>query len=102
MHSTGLADQLAQIRIEIARLRRREAALRRAILDAPAEALLGRWSRVEVEHVTLRVFDAALLPVEVRNDPRYWVERHRMAVKTAPLPAHPPRPGWPIRREALH
>lgn len=100
MHRLTLADELAEIRAEIARLRLREAQVKDRLLHAPLSARTGRWHRVEVEEVTTRQFDATLLPAQVRDDPAYWRDRPHQAVRTLPLPpkSTPPRPGWPIRR----
>lgn len=94
------ADELAEIRAEIARLRLREAQLKDRLLNAPPTARTGRWHRVEVEEVTTRRFDPTLLPDHIRNDPAFWRNHPHMAVHTHPLPPKPtpPRPGWPIRR----
>ncbi|EEW26545.1 hypothetical protein [Rhodobacter ferrooxidans] len=100
MHKLSPADELAEIRAEISRLKAREAVLRTIFLNSPDEALIGRWSRIEVGTTRARVFDAKLLPQEIRDDPRYWRERVTQTVFCRPLaPAPTPRPGWPIRRE---
>lgn len=100
------ADELAEIRAEIARLRLREAALRAAIVKAPDALAEGRWTKVEVAERRLRVFDPARLPAAIRDDPRYWRERVTVAVLCHAAAPRGPRPGWPIRRvegpAALH
>ena len=94
------ADELAEIRDEIARLKRREAELRAAFLARPDLAAQGRWSRVEVIETRQSRFDPALLPPAIRDDPRFRREKTVQIVRCLPLPAAPPpRPGWPIRRE---
>lgn len=104
MHRLAAADELADIRAEIARLKLREATLRAAILSQPPET--GRWHRVEVTEHTSRVFDAALLPAQIRDNPSYWRERITQVVKCLPVQwrAAGERPGWPIRRDtaAMH
>lgn len=100
MHRTSLADELAEIRSDIARLRLREAQLRDMILKAPEAALTGRWSRVEVVESRHSVFDSRLLPMALRDDPLYRAERVVTQLRCLPLPARGPRPGWPIRRDA--
>lgn len=106
MHKLSAADELAETRAEIARLKLREAALRQAILAG--EPVLGRWHRVEVTEHQLRIFDAALLPPKVRDNPAYWRERLTQVVKCLPVQAKAvgERPGWPIQRApqgaALH
>jgi hypothetical protein len=97
MHHAA-ADELAEIRAEIARLRLREAALRAAILKAPDTVAEGRWTRVEVAERRLSVFDPARLPAEIRDDPRYWRERVTTAVLCHAAAPRALRPGWPIRR----
>lgn len=94
------ADELAEIRAEIARLKLREAQLKDRLLHTPLAARTGRWHRAEVQEVTTRRFDPALLPAHIRDDPAYWRDRPHLAVHTHALPpkSTPPRPGWPIRR----
>lgn len=98
MHPIAAADELAEIRAEIARLQSREAELRASLLAAPADMLTGRWHRAEVTEQRVRQFDAALLPREIRENPAFWRESFRMVVRTLPVQARGPRPGWPIRR----
>jgi hypothetical protein len=101
MHRLSLADELAEIRIEIARLKAREAALRQDILKRPGADLIGRWNRVEIEERYCSVFDASLLPDPIRADPQFHRERHLQIVRSLPLHLRPAsRPGWPIQREA--
>ena len=98
MHPIAAADELAEIRAEIARLQSREAELRATLLAAPPDMLSGRWYRVEVTEQRVRQFDAALLPREIRENPAFWRETLRTVVRTQPGQARGPRPGWPIRR----
>ncbi|MBL9055629.1 MAG: hypothetical protein JNJ84_05060 [Rhodobacteraceae bacterium] len=106
MHKLHPADELADIRAEIARLKAREAALRQLLLQRPDLAAQGRWTRVEL--ITLRQsrFAPALLPEPILNDPQYRRERCVQVLRCLPLPVPlpPVRPGWPIRRDgtALH
>ncbi len=104
MHHLSPADELAELRAEIARLKAREAALRADILALPPALLVGRWSQVVIERRQYAAFDAALLPPSIRLDPGYTRLRAVQVVRTEALPCRPaPRPGWPIRREAaLH
>lgn len=102
------ADELAEIRLEMLRLRKREAVLRRQILNDPEAHTLGRWHRIEVEveeHQTM-VFDISLLPDKIRNDHRYLRVKQVFSLHCLPMAlARPLRPGWPIRRDfstALH
>ncbi len=100
MHKLAPADELADIRAEIARLKLREAALRMAVLTNPPPP--GRWNRIEVVEQKSRVFDAKLLPQQIRDNPTYWRERITQVVKCLPVEMRSvgDRPGWPIRRDA--
>ena len=100
MHRLFPADELAEIRAEIARLKLREAQLRDRLMKSPLATLTGRFHRAEVSHAKSLVFDPSLLPDDIRNDPAYWCERSQTVVHTLPLAAKapPPRPGWPIHR----
>lgn len=105
MHNLSPADELAEIRAEIARLKAREAALRAQFLRHPNDQTQGRWSRIEVVETRQRRFNAALLPETIRNDPRFIEERLVQTVRCLPAPLSVSvRPGWPIRRDgvALH
>lgn len=106
MHHLSPADELAEIRAEIARLKQRETALRDLLLSAPAARLIGRWHRVEVTDHLVRSFDTALLPPAIRDNPAYWRERLQTRVSTHVIQSRSPRPGWPIQRgsdgAALH
>ena len=107
MHRLSPADELAELRAEIARLKRREAALRQAILRDPGICMVGRWHRIEVEETRARVFDVQLLPAAIRGDPRYRCERVTTYVRCLPVlvcAAAPPVPGA-VRRQgegAMH
>lgn len=98
MHKQSPADELADLRVEMARLEHREAVLRKMILNAP-EAAQGRWHRAEVEETVTRVFDPRLLPDDVREDPQYWRERVTQVVRCLPVSLGRPAPrvGWPIQ-----
>lgn len=98
MHMLSLADELAEIRAEIARLKLREAALRDRILAAPQTAWVGRWHRVEVTDHIIRRFDMSLLPTAISEDPTFWRETVQTRVATTALTGRTTRPGWPIRR----
>lgn len=102
MHKLSPADELAEIRAEIAKLKAREATLRTAILSQ--EPAPGRWHRVEITEHHARVFDARLLPSQIRDNPAYWRERVTQVVKCLPIQARAigDRPGWPIRRDVAH
>lgn len=102
MHSLSPADELTEIRAEIARLKTREAALRAQFLLNPKDHALGRWSRVEVVENRQSRFNPALLPEAIRRDPRYLEERLVRTVRCLPAPLTVTvRPGWPIPRAAI-
>jgi hypothetical protein len=93
------ADELAEIRAEIARLRAREAALRAVFVNNPDQNCLGRWTRVEVVEQRERRFNAALLPPEMLCDPRFHETRVWQSVRcVAASITTTLRPGWPINR----
>lgn len=102
MYQQNPADELADLRAEMAVLKRREAILRDQILRAP-EPAQGRWHRAEIKKTVSRVFDAALLPEAVRKDPRFSRERVSYTVRCVPLPQAYPTPSSvhpiPYRRE---
>ncbi|MFZ9198900.1 MAG: hypothetical protein ACO22Z_06100 [Paracoccaceae bacterium] len=102
MHALSPADELAEIRAEIARLKTREAALRAQFLRQPGVKAQGRWARVEVFETRQTRFNPALLPDEIRRDPRYHEERLVQSVRCLPAALTVTlRPGWPIRRDGL-
>lgn len=102
MHRPSPADELAEIRRDIARLKARETYLRAAFLKDPDHATVGRWHRVEVELCHQSRFDSRLLPETILSDPAYRRETLVQVVRCLPLQAAPaPRPGWPIRREVV-
>lgn len=95
------ADELAEVRSEIARLRLREAALRLQILKDPQRASMGRWHRVEVAIAQDARLDPSLLPVEIRENPEFYRATTTQVLRChAVAPQAQPRPGWPIRRDA--
>lgn len=99
MHLIHPADELADIRADIARLKLREAELRALILASPQPMTQGRWFRAEVVERRARHLNPASLPASIRNDPFYWQDRVTRAVTC--IAVHPrlsPRPGWPIQR----
>ena len=104
MHAISLADELAETRAEIARLKGREAALRAAILAWDGPVPEGRWSRVEVVEKRARVFDKTLLPAPIRENPAFWRDRVTAYVKCVPVQFAGTRPGGsrhPTRKVAL-
>ncbi|WP_216821438.1 hypothetical protein [Tabrizicola sp. TH137] len=98
MHPIALADELAEIRAEIARLKAREMQVRDLILASPPGGQAGRWHKAEVTEHRVRMFDASLLPPAIRENPAFWRERVQTTVRTVPVQTRTPRPGWPIRR----
>lgn len=103
MLQMSMADELAEIRAEIARLKTREAALRAHFLRNPGKGTLGRWTKVEVvENRTLR-FDPALLPDAIRQDPHFYEERLVQIVRCVAAPLTTTvRAGWPIDRGGVN
>ncbi|ADE84978.1 hypothetical protein [Rhodobacter capsulatus] len=69
------ADELAEIRAEIARLRAREGALREILLRDAAMPKIGRFHTVDLVTSRQRIFDPRLLPEEIRLDPAYTREK---------------------------
>lgn len=96
MHSLSPADELADLRADIARLKLLEAALRAKILASPDTTAIGRWHRIEVVETKARVFDSKLLPAAIRDDPRFYRDRVTQVVRCLAVEAQ--RPGWPIQR----
>lgn len=99
MQKLSPADEIAEIRAEIARLQLREAKLCTAFLTGAAQHATGRWSRLELEICHERLFDPSLLPPSIADNPRYWKPSVTQIVRCLPLQSVAARPGWPIRRE---
>lgn len=100
MHKLSLADELAEIRAEIARLKAREAALRAHFLRSPDQGAQGRWTRIEVCEQHQTRFNPALLPDSILSDPRFREHRVVKTVRCLPAPLMVTvRPGWPIARD---
>jgi hypothetical protein len=97
MHTLSPADELAELRADIHRLKLLEAALRTKILAAPDKQSVGRWHRIEVQETKSRILDANLLPADIRDDPRFYRDRIIQVVRVLPVQAK--RPGWPIQRD---
>lgn len=96
------ADELAEIRTEIARLRAREGELRALLLHDAAMPKIGRFHKVDLVTNRQRVFDPRLLPEEIRLDPAYTREKVTRVLRatrkgpstqteTVELPAPAPR-----------
>lgn len=71
MRNLPPADELAQIRDAMRRLKIREAVLRRMVLDDPA-LRDGIDARVVVRLQKRRTLEVARLPDHIRNDSRFW------------------------------
>ncbi len=78
------ADELAQIRAQIAQLKRREAELREAYLTQPDMPCLGRWTKVEIVTSRRQVLEPRLLPPEIRSDPAFQREKVTRTLQTRP------------------
>lgn len=97
MHKIGLADELAELRAEMSRLKEREAALEAAVHACDGTVPDGRNSRVQVVTRRQTEFDPALLPREVRENPRYWREQLNTRVECTPIQGRMARAGWPLQ-----
>ncbi|TKD17877.1 hypothetical protein FBT96_12050 [Rhodobacter capsulatus] len=69
------ADEVAEIRAEIARLRAREGALREILLRDAEMPKIGRFHTVDLVTSRQRIFDPRLLPEAIRLDPAYTREK---------------------------
>lgn len=99
MHTLSPADELSDIRAEIARLKLREQVLRDGFVHHPNAELIGRWTRVEVTVTQKSRFDWSLLPDVIRNDPTYFRQATTHIVRCFPATPMPlVRAGWPIQR----
>lgn len=108
MFAQSPADELAEIRAEIARLRAREGELRAAYLSNAALPRVGRWHRVDLLTHRQRIFEPRLLPEDIRLDPAFTREkvtrvlrasrRLDLAPPEAGADAQPARPATPRKR----
>ncbi|MEZ5685937.1 MAG: hypothetical protein R3D78_08590 [Paracoccaceae bacterium] len=85
-HYLSPADELAEIRTELARLKRREAELRMAYLTDVAMPRVGRWHKVELVTQRRTVFEPRLLPADIRNNPAFLRERVTRVLRSSRLP----------------
>jgi hypothetical protein len=93
------ADELAEIRAEIARLRHREATLRHTILDDLDRNGIGRWHRIEVEEHRDLILDITRLPEHILQDRSLWREKLVRTLRCLPAFSFTSsRPGWPMTR----
>lgn len=99
-------DELHEIRLEIAKLQAREKALVQHFLRDTDAPKTGRYAKVEVVRERHLVFDADLMPENLRYNANFHREQEVQFVRVQPLPMSlSSRPGWPMRREpqtALH
>lgn len=100
MRRLAPADELAEIRAEMARLQARATQLEAALIRSPDLRIRGTWHIAEVCENRVSLFDPALMPPEIHNNPAYWREVVERLVTVIPVRARPVplRPGWPIRR----
>ena len=102
MRRLAPADELAEIRAEIARLLDRVEQVETALIRNPGLRNRGASHVAEVTETRVTEFDPALLPDSLRHDPHFQREVLRREVKLIPVKPQPVplRPGWPIRRNA--
>ena len=74
------ADELADIRAAIARLKAREAALRAAFLRDPVAPLSGAEYEVVIRRQARRVFLRERLPPAILARPDLWETRHAQQI----------------------
>jgi len=90
------ADELAELRMQIRRLKARENDLRKALLHGTC-GLLGDDHRVVMHKQRRRVFLKDRLPQHVLSDPDLWETRYVTALKTEKrLALRAVRPGDPV------
>lgn len=75
MFAQSPANELAEIRAEIARLRARESEVRAAHLTNAAMPRIRRWHKVALVPHRQRIFEPRLLPEEIRLDPSFTREK---------------------------
>lgn len=86
MFTQSPADELAEIRAEIARLRAREGELRAAYLSNAAMPRIGRWHKVDLVTHRQRIFEPRLLPEEIRLDPAFTREKVTRVLRSSRKP----------------
>lgn len=89
MRNIHPADELAQIRADIKRLKTREDVLRRGFL-AGVLPPNGDMARVDVRVTKRLAFTRERLPDEVLADKTYWIEKVTKLVRVLTVP-EPPR-----------
>ncbi len=94
------ADDLADVRAELARLRSREQALVDLLLARPELREAGQNCRVELDFVEEPLLRTEALPSDLQNNPALWRKVLRPVLSCHPARplAEPRRPGWPMQR----
>ncbi len=80
------ADELAEVRSEIARLRLREGQIRRLLLRSPQEERQGRWFHADITLTTRRQLDPSKLPPWVLENPVHYTEISRTVLHSRAIP----------------
>lgn len=89
--SAAPADELAEVRAQIATLRAREAALEAAFISMRDSCHFpGYANTVRVERKAHQVFDLSKLPQRVLDDPRLYITREVTRVIVEPRAAMTP------------
>ncbi len=79
------AEELADIRRQISRLRKRETELREAFLTCTdPDALDGPTHRVVIKTTRRKLFDKALLPPVIQSDPKFFTTHEQIRVCVLP------------------
>ncbi|UWQ05491.1 hypothetical protein [Aliiroseovarius crassostreae] len=79
------AEELADIRRQISRLRKRETELRNHLLRCTdPEAREGPLHRVVIKTTRSKVFDTTLLPPAIQSNPRFFATREQTRVCVLP------------------
>ncbi|WP_223634189.1 hypothetical protein [Rhodobacter sp. TJ_12] len=86
------AQELAQIRAEIARLRAREADLSEIVQRDTALPKVAAMHKADLVTRRERVFDPRLLPADIRLDPAYSREKVTRVLRTGPASGADPGP----------
>ena len=77
-------DTYAKLKLDIRALEDQAATLRASFLR-PGARLRSNQFEVMIRNQSRRVFQKDLLPAEVLNDPRYWLETSSEVVTVRPL-----------------
>jgi hypothetical protein len=98
--SANPADDLAETRAELARLKSREQALIELLLARPELRQAGHDYHVELDFVEDPVLNIAVLPASLRESPLLWRHTLRPVLTCRAVHIDGTRPGWPIKRES--